>query len=196
MVMFTTTCRRLFVVVLFTVLKLPTKSAAFTSKISYLEHSSFPSFESATSLLVTTAPNHDGFYEGDNNGNHSVNNDDAFYRDFQRAKEQKAGVGSQLPTEKIEDDQYYSYNDGGDEDFYRALQRAKLKKLGGSIPPEQVKESAAQAEADFLQAMKETKTEFQKAKEELGSDGAVDLFLDRIREEDKFRDEKENDEKQ
>lgn len=73
---------------------------------------------------------------------------------------------------------------GGDADFYRDLRRAKKQKFGRSIPPEQARESAVQAEGDFLRAMRETKDEFQKAKEELGSDGAVDLFLDRIREED------------
>ena len=74
-------------------------------------------------------------------------------------------------------------DDDDDAEFYRDLQRAKLQKLGGSIPPEQAKRAAAQAEGDFLRAMRDTKDEFQKAKEELGSDGAVDLFLDRIREE-------------
>ena len=76
-----------------------------------------------------------------------------------------------------------------DLDFYRDLQRAKQEKLGGSIPPEQAKETAVQAEGDFLRAMRETKDEFQKAKDELGSDGAVDLFIERIREEDERNDE-------
>ena len=84
-------------------------------------------------------------------------------------------------------------NDDDDAEFYRDLQRAK-QKLGGSIPPEQAKEAAAQAEGDFLRAMRDTKDEFQKAKEELGSDGAVDLFLDIIREEDRIREEEENEE--
>ncbi len=78
-----------------------------------------------------------------------------------------------------------------DADFYRDLRRAKMQMLGRSIPPEQARESAAQAEDDFLRAMRETKDEFQKAKDELGSDGAVDLFLDRIREEDERDDEED-----
>lgn len=82
-------------------------------------------------------------------------------------------------------------NDGdqNDADFYRDLRRAKKQKLGRSIPPEQARESAVQAESDFLSAMRKTKDEFQKAKSELGSDGAIDLFLDKIREEDERNDE-------
>ena len=45
---------------------------------------------------------------------------------------------------------------------------------------------------DFLQAMKETKKEFQKAKEQLGSDGAVDLFLNLIRREEEEEQESES----
>ena len=76
-------------------------------------------------------------------------------------------------------------DDGGDDsDFYRDLERAKIDKLGVDIPPEQARQSAIQAEQDFLAAMKEVSKEFQEAKEELGSDGAVDLFLNRIRKED------------
>uniref|UniRef100_A0A7S1FQ09 Uncharacterized protein n=1 Tax=Corethron hystrix TaxID=216773 RepID=A0A7S1FQ09_9STRA len=89
-------------------------------------------------------------------------------------------------TPGIQDD-----SDGFDNDaeFYRDLRRAKNQKLGRPIPPEQARESAVQAEGDFLQAMRESKDEFQRAKEELGSDGAVDLFLERIREEDERQDE-------
>lgn len=76
-----------------------------------------------------------------------------------------------------------------DADFYRDLGKAKLKKLGRSIPPEQARKSAVEAEGDFLQAMREAKEEFRKAKEDLGSDGAIDLFLGRIREEDEKNDE-------
>ena len=53
-----------------------------------------------------------------------------------------------------------------DADFYHDLRRAKMQMLGRSIPPEQARESAAQAEDDFLRAMRETKDEFQKAKAE------------------------------
>jgi hypothetical protein len=81
--------------------------------------------------------------------------------------------------------------DGGDDDddFYRDLRRAKHDMLGRSIPPEQARKSAVQAESDFLRAMRETKVEFEKAKEDLGPDGAVDLFIDRIREEDERNDD-------
>jgi hypothetical protein len=78
-----------------------------------------------------------------------------------------------------------------DADFYRDLQRAKKEKLGGFIPPEQARETAIEAESDFLRAMRETKDAFQKAKAELGSDGAVDLFIDRIREEDERNDDED-----
>ena len=73
------------------------------------------------------------------------------------------------------------------DEFLRDFRDAKASKMGGAIPEEQLKESAAQAESDFLQAMKETKDEFNQAKKELGSEGAVDMFLDRIRNEDEAR---------
>ena len=73
------------------------------------------------------------------------------------------------------------------DEFLRDFRDAKASKMGGAIPEEQLKESAAQAESDFLQAMKETKGEFNQAKKELGSEGAVDMFLDRIRKEDEAR---------
>lgn len=98
---------------------------------------------------------------------------------------------SLLPVKATPDGAEANRNDNDDADFYRDLRQAKKEKLGRSIPPEQARESAVQAEGDFLQAMRETKEEFEKAKEELGSDGAVDLFLGRIREEDE-RNEDEN----
>jgi len=183
---------QLLALAFFAMLKLPIKTTAFTNKLSHLRHSTVPAFGSTNALQMAT-PNHDWFDEGDDGSNDSNDIDDEFYRDLQRAKEEKLGGStSKTPMEKNEDGQF-NYDDG-DNEFYRDLQRAKLEKLGGSIPPEQARESAEQAEADFLQAMKETKSEFEKAKEELGSDGAVDLFLDRIREEDKLREEEENDE--
>lgn len=75
-----------------------------------------------------------------------------------------------------------------DLNFYRDLERAKIEKLGASIPPEQARQSALQAEQDFLSAMKEVQAEFIEAKEEMGSDGAVEMFLNRIRKEDEKRD--------
>lgn len=71
-----------------------------------------------------------------------------------------------------------------DKDFYRDFVEAKISKLGASIPPEQAELLAKQGEEDFLQAMKETRDEFQSAKQELGSDGAVELFLNKIKKED------------
>lgn len=73
---------------------------------------------------------------------------------------------------------------GGDSSFYRDLRKAKVDKFGFRIPPDQLKESAQNAESEFLQAMEETSKEFQKAKDDLGSKGAVDLFLEKIRQED------------
>jgi hypothetical protein len=70
-----------------------------------------------------------------------------------------------------------------DADFYRDFQKAKNEKFGSPIPPEQLKESAKDAEQEFLQAMKQSRKEFQDAKDELGSNGAVDLFLGKIQKE-------------
>ena len=75
-------------------------------------------------------------------------------------------------------------NDGIDSVFYRDLQKAKAEKLGGMIPPEQAKEAAKDSENEFLQAMKETSQEFEEAKQQFGSQGAVDLFLGKIQKED------------
>lgn len=86
-----------------------------------------------------------------------------------------------------DDNKTNNNNDGDDEDsssFYRDFQQAKTSKLGASIPKEQLQESAAQAESDFLQAMKETQEDFSKAKAEMGADAAVDMLLDRLRQED------------
>jgi hypothetical protein len=80
-------------------------------------------------------------------------------------------------------------DDEQNKEFYRDLQKAKMKNFGRALPPEQLRESAIQAESDFLTAMKETKKDFQKIKNEVGSDGAVDVFLERIRKEE----EEEND---
>jgi hypothetical protein len=94
-----------------------------------------------------------------------------------------------LPASSQDQNQadYGDYESTSMEDFMRDLRDAKASKLGGAIPEEQLKESAARAESDFLQAMKETKEEFDQAKKELGSEGAVDMFLDKIRKEDEHR---------
>ena len=75
-------------------------------------------------------------------------------------------------------------NDDIDSVFYRDLQKAKAEKLGGMIPPEQAKEAAKDSENEFLQAMKETSQEFEEAKQQFGSQGAVDLFLGKMQKED------------
>jgi hypothetical protein len=84
-------------------------------------------------------------------------------------------------------------NNNNDDEFYRDLQKAKIKNFGGTLPPQQLRESAIQAEDDFLTAMKETKKDFQKIKNELGSDGAVDIFLERIRKEEEENDDDDDD---
>jgi hypothetical protein len=93
----------------------------------------------------------------------------------------------------IDDDD--NMNDDDDDKFYRDLQRAKASKLGKSIPEEQIRQTSQQSESDFLRAMKEAKKEFQRAKEQLGSDGAVDLFIDRIRQQQQDDDDDDDDEK-
>ena len=87
--------------------------------------------------------------------------------------------GRRTSGEKQEED-----NDDIDSVFYRDLQKAKAEKLGGMIPPEQAKEAAKDSENEFLQAMKETSQEFEEAKQQFGSQGAVDLFLGKIQKED------------
>jgi hypothetical protein len=83
-----------------------------------------------------------------------------------------------------------TYDD--DAAFYRDLKEAKKKILGAPIPPEQLKDSAVDAEQEFLEAMKQTKKEFEEAKEELGSkDAAIDFFLQKLREVDEQGDEEE-----
>ena len=74
-------------------------------------------------------------------------------------------------------------NDDDDTSFYRALEEAKKSKLGGFIPEGQLKESASNAESEFLAAMKQARKEFDEAKERFGSQVAVDMFLNKIRKE-------------
>ena len=76
--------------------------------------------------------------------------------------------------------------------FYRNLEQAKRDKLGADIPKEQLQASAQEAENEFLQAMKEARQQFQKAKAKLGSDGAVDLFLEKIQMEHEQQELEEN----
>ena len=71
-----------------------------------------------------------------------------------------------------------------DSNFYRDLREAKRSNLGSDIPKEQLKESASSLESEFLEAMRQAKNEFREAKEKLGFDGAVDMILGRLREED------------
>jgi len=75
-------------------------------------------------------------------------------------------------------------NDDDDSDFYRDLREAKKSKLGLEIPKEQLKESTLSSESEFLQAMKQVKKEFQDAKEKLGLEGAIDMVIGRLRDED------------
>jgi hypothetical protein len=86
-----------------------------------------------------------------------------------------------------------SDDNDNDDGFYKDLQRAKMEKLGTPIPPEQLKASAQDAESEFLKAMQETTQEFEAAKAELGSDGAVDLFLGKIQAEDERKELEDDD---
>jgi hypothetical protein len=82
-----------------------------------------------------------------------------------------------------------------DDDFLaKSLQRAKNDILGAPIPPEVQKETAKEAESAFLAAMRDVSEEFATAKDQLGSDGAVDLFLQKIEEEDRRNQQEEDDE--
>ncbi len=83
--------------------------------------------------------------------------------------------------------------DDDDASFYRDLEEAKRSKLGGYIPKEQVERAALDAQEEFLAAMKDARKEFNDAKQKLGSKGAVELFLDRIRKEDEMRNTNDDD---
>ena len=67
--------------------------------------------------------------------------------------------------------------DRNDEDIYRSLEEAKLR-LGGEIPPDQAREAARNSENDFLAAMEEVSQKFEKDKQKLGSDAAINLMKD------------------
>lgn len=75
-------------------------------------------------------------------------------------------------------------DDDNDMNFYQDLEKAKKSKFGSPIPKEELQASASSSEAEFLQAMKEAKKEFQEAKEELGFDVALDAIIGKLREED------------
>jgi hypothetical protein len=65
--------------------------------------------------------------------------------------------------------------------FLRDLQIAKTKKLGQFIPTEYVRDSALAAEAEFLRAMAEVSQNFERNKLTYGSDAALDIIMNQIR---------------
>jgi hypothetical protein len=71
-------------------------------------------------------------------------------------------------------------NEDGDS-FYRDLQKAKQEMLGSELPKEQLRQSAIDSENEFLQAMKESKKEYEEAKEQ--DESASEFFLRKIKEE-------------
>ena len=78
--------------------------------------------------------------------------------------------------------------DGEEDDFdeylRQSLERAKNDKLGAPIPPELKRQRAKRVESEFLEAMRNVSEEFSRLKKELGSDGAVNKFLEQIDDED------------
>eukprot|EP00980_Cylindrotheca_fusiformis_P011597 scaffold2744_cov136-Cylindrotheca_fusiformis.AAC.14 len=85
-------------------------------------------------------------------------------------------------TDEKED--YNSINDYEDDDidFYHDLQRAKKAKLGADLPRDQLKESAVSAEEEFLQAMQQSREEFEQAKQIDEGVSASEFFLRKIKE--------------
>jgi hypothetical protein len=71
-----------------------------------------------------------------------------------------------------------------DLDFFRNFQKAKASKFGDPISQEQLQLFVKRAEEDYLRAMKVTRDKFQQIKQELGSKGAAQLFLNKIQRED------------
>ena len=77
-------------------------------------------------------------------------------------------------------------NDGEDEEddydeyLRKRFERAKNDKLGAPIPPEIKRQRAKRVESEFLAAMQTISKEFSRLKMELGSDGAVEKFLEQI----------------
>lgn len=85
-----------------------------------------------------------------------------------------------------------SNNDNIDDNysFLQDLQKAKIQKLGADIPtPPALQQSIQNSQNEFLNAMKQVKSDFNKIKDEIGVDAAIDLFKRDWDEEDRLWEE-------
>lgn len=73
--------------------------------------------------------------------------------------------------------------------FFQDFQNAKVRKLGADIPiSSHIQESIKNSENDFLSAMKQVKTDFQRSKEKFGLNQAIDMLKQDWDEEDRLWD--------
>ena len=80
-----------------------------------------------------------------------------------------------------------------DDDMFREIQDIKKEMYGTDIPlDEELQQSTLNAENAFLAAMLEQTSQFKRIKSQLGSDRAVEIFMDRIKEEDNPGEEVQN----
>ncbi len=79
-------------------------------------------------------------------------------------------------------------DDDDDDKFLQDFSRAKSQKFGMDIPTssKQIQESIESSQNEFLNAMKQAKEDFQKSKEDVGVDGAIELLKQNWDEEDKL----------
>ena len=98
------------------------------------------------------------------------------------------GGGSLCDNDRNDDD-----NDRNDDDDSPSSNEALLDELrtarrdmfGADVPSnDDLRAAARNAESDFLSAMREQRESFRRMKDELGSDGACEAFMERIREAD------------
>ena len=98
------------------------------------------------------------------------------------------GGGSRCDNDRNDDD-----NDRNDDDDSPSSNEALLDELctarsdmfGADVPSnDDLRAAARNAESDFLSAMREQRESFRRMKDELGSEGACEAFMERIREAD------------
>lgn len=110
-----------------------------------------------------------------------------------------------LPTGRIPAG-YYGINsdssnedtriDPEDDELFKELQMTKKSMFGTDIPiDDELRQSTINAENAFLEAMLEETSQFKQIKSELGSDRAVEIFMNRIQEADAEREETSQHEK-
>ena len=95
------------------------------------------------------------------------------------------GEGGRLCDNDRNDDDDGDDSPSSSEALLAELRTARRDMFGADVPSnDDLRAAARNAESDFLSAMREQTESFRRMKDELGSDGACEAFMERIREAD------------